>query len=166
MVKSDINFVITNEIFTKCVYISSDAVMKTVAKATAMAYPLHKKELQKLDPSSRTFTHDKEKIIHKMEKFEAKYSKDICDLMNYRRSALNGRVKKQYLGDYFVKFVLLYLCFTMRYPLTNMFYHLFHIINTDLLKSIYFKDDIDVPDMVQIDESFSLYDSLTKLRLH
>ena len=165
MVKSDINFIITNEIFTKCVYISSDAVMKTVAKATAMAYPLHKKELQKLDPSSRTFTHDKEKIIHKMEKFEAKYSKDIRDLMNYRRSALNGRVKKQYLGNYFVKSVLLYSCFIMTYALTNKFHHLFHIINTDLLKSIYFKDDIDVPDMVHINESFSLYDSLTKLRM-
>ena len=165
MVKSDITYIIINEIFTKCVYISSDAVMKTVAKATAMAYPNHKRELQRLDPNSRSFTHDKEKIIHKMEKFEAKHSKEIRDIMNYRRSALNGRVKKQYLGDYFVKFVLLYLCFTMRYPLTNMFYHFFHIINTDLLKSIYFKDDIDVPDMVHINESFSLYDSLTKLRM-
>ena len=43
MVKQEITFIITNEIFTKCVYISSDAVMKTVAKATAMAYPNHKK---------------------------------------------------------------------------------------------------------------------------
>ena len=127
MVKSDITYVIINEIFTKCVYISSDAVMKTVAKATAMAYPNHKRELQRLDPNSRSFTHDKEKIIHKMEKFEAKHSKEIRDIMNYRRSALNGRVKKKYLGDYFVKLILLYLSVILFHFL--LYHNMFHKAN-------------------------------------
>ena len=99
MVKQEITWIVTNEIFTKCVYISSDSIMKTVAKTTAMAY--YRDDLKALNPCSRTFSHDKDKIIYKMEKFEAKYGRDIREIMNYRRSALNERMKKQYLGDYF-----------------------------------------------------------------
>ena len=68
-----------------------------MAKRTAMAY--YKPDLESLKPSSRSFCHDKDKIIHKMEKFESKYGRDIHKIMNYRQSALNERMRKQYEGN-------------------------------------------------------------------
>ena len=122
MVKQEITYVITNEIFTKCVYISSDAVMKTVAKRTAMAY--YRCELQSLNPNSRSFTHDKNKMIYKMEMFESKYGRDIREIMNYRRSALNGRIRKQYEGDLFGKTCFVHMFIFMH---TLTFFYFIHL---------------------------------------